>query len=345
MENCYKYQYNWQIGIYNFNIYTERTKLNMPFHYFNFRNDKSIRIKIFLTENTLEKNRIIAFCKEKGEQYTPDELNIFYNELNNLLDKNLKIENHVNKYYKYKNYLFAYFPYITDNFVLQYTNKYNYIKIYGNVNNLYRILLDFLTINQRYLPLHASSISKNNHSFSFIGESGGGKTSFLIKLLQKNYKFLADDSVFANNFKIFPTNYFLSVRKDFPNHPEINQITKNHKEEKVFIDIEKEVSSILLSNSINISKNTFYIIKPKEKKWEGISKMNEPFQAISHHSFWCTRFLIKKDVDNWIENKLRSSILFWEDKTKNAKEIVINFNEFEKEIDKFDNYFSYHKKY
>ena len=117
----YKHQYNWQIGIYNFNIYTERTKLNMPFHYFNFRNDKSIRIKIFLTENTLEKNRIIAFCKEKGEQYTPDELNIFYNKLNNLLDKNLKIENHVNKYYKYKNYLFAYFPYITDNFVLQYT--------------------------------------------------------------------------------------------------------------------------------------------------------------------------------------------------------------------------------
>ena len=73
--------------------------------------------------------------------------------------------------------------------------------------------------------------------------------------------------------------------------------------------------------------------------------MNEPFPAISHHSFWCTRFLVKKDIDNWIENKLRSSILFWEDKTKNAKEIVINFNEFEKEIDKFDNYFSYHKKY
>ena len=255
------------------------------------------------------------------------------------------MENHINRYYKYKEYLFAYFPYSTDNFVLQYTTNYNKIQLYGSKNNLYRIILDFLTINQRYLPLHASSISKNNHSFCFIGESGGGKTSFLIKLLQKNYKFLADDSVFANNFKIFPTNYFLSVRKDFPNHPEINQITKNHKEEKVFIDIEKEVSSILLSNSINISKNTFYIIKPKEKKWEGISKMNEPFPAISHHSFWCTRFLIKKDVDNWIENKLRSSILFWEDKTKNAKEIVINFNEFEKEIDKFDNYFSYHKKY
>lgn len=341
MERNYKYQYNWQIGVYSFNIYTE-TKLNMPFHYLNFRNDKKIRIKIFLNENILEKNRIISFCKEKGKQYTPDELRIFYQKINSLLNRNLKIENHINKYYKYKNYLFAYFPYITDNFVLQYSNKYNYIKIYGNANNLYRIILDFLTINQRYLPLHASAISKNNHSFSFIGESGGGKTSFLIKLLQKNYRFLADDSVFANNFKIFPTNYFLSVRKDFPNHPEINSIIKNHKEEKVFIDIEKEVSSILLSSSINISKNTFYIIKPKEKKWEGIAKMNEPFPAISHHSFWCTKFLVKEnmDLDKWIENKLRDSLFFWESKTKNAQTITINFNEFESEIEKFDDYFS-----
>ena len=334
----YKYQYNWQIGIYNFNIYTEKTKLNMPFHYFNFKSKKSIKIKIFLNENKLEKNRVIEFCKEQGKLYIPDELNIFYNKLNKLLDKNLKIENHINKYYKYKNYLFAHFPYITDNFILQYTNKYNYIKIYGNENNLYRIILDFLTIYQKYLPLHASTISKENHSFSFIGESGGGKTSFLIKLLQKDYKFLADDSVFANNFKIFPTNYFLSVRKDFPNHPEINEITKKHKEEKIFINIEKEVYSILLSDSINISKNTFYIINQKKKKWEGLTKMEEPFPAISHHSFWCTKFLIKENInmDKWIENKLKNSLSFWINKTKNAKELNINFNDFEKEIERFD---------
>ena len=343
MEKNYKYQYNWQIGIYDFNIYTKRTKLNMPFHYLNsVNNKKNIRIKIFLNEDILEKNRIISFCRKKGKEYIPDELDIFYHKINKLLDKNLKIKNHINKYYKYKNYLFAHFPYSSDNFILQYSDKYNYIKIYGNVNNLYRIVLDFLTINQRYLPLHASAISKNNHSFSFIGESGGGKTSFLIKLLQKNYKFLADDSVFANNFKIFPTNYFLSVRKNFPNHPEINKIIKNHKEEKVFIDIEKEVSSILLSNSINISKNNFYIIQSKENKWEGISKMNEPFPCIAHHSFWCTKFLIRdnKNLDKWIENKLKDSILFWENKTKNAEEITIDFNKFEKEIEKFDNYFS-----
>ena len=340
MEDYYKYQYNWKIGIYSFNIYTRKTKLNMPFHYLNFRNDKKIEIKIFLNENTLEKDKIISFCKEKGEEYIPEELDIFYHKINKLLKINLKIKDHINKYYKYKNYLFAYFPYSTDNFVLEYSNKFNYIKIYGNSNNLYRLILDFLTISQRYLPLHASAISKNNHSFSFIGESGGGKTSFLIKLLQKNYKFLADDSIFANNFKIFPTNYFLSVRKDFPNHPEINKMIKNHKEEKIFINIEKEVSSILLSDPINISKNNFYIIKPKEKKWEGITKMKEPFPCISHHSFWCTRFLIKKDLNKWIEKKLNDSILFWENKTKNIEEITINFKEFENEIEKFDIYFS-----
>lgn len=340
MESIYKYQYNWQIGIYEFNIYTQKTQLKMPFHYSNFKNDKKVRIKIFLNENTLEKNKMIMFCKEKAKQYIPNELSIFYQKINALLKKELKIENHINEYYKYKDCLFAYFPYSTDNFILQYTNKYNSLKIYGDVNNLYRIILDFLTINQRYLPLHASSISKNNHAFSFIGESGGGKTSFLIKLLQRNYKFLADDSVFANNFKIFPTNYFLSVRKDFPNHPEINHIIKDHKEEKVFIDIEKEVSSILLSNSINISKNKFYIIKTKKEEWGGISKMKEPFPCIAHHSFWCSKFLIKKELDIWMENKIKNSILFWENKTKNAEVININFNEFEKEIEKFDKYFS-----
>lgn len=66
--------------------------------------------------------------------------------------------------------------------------------------------------------------------------------------------------------------------------------------------------------------------------------MNEPFPAISHHSFWCTKFLVKenKDLDKWIENKLRDSLFFWENKTKNAQTITINFNEFESEIEKFD---------
>lgn len=217
--------------------------------------------------------------------------------------------------------------------------------MYGSKNNLYRIILDFLTINQRYLPLHASSISKNNHSFCFIGESGGGKTSFLIKLLQKKYNFLSDDSIFVNHKKIFPTSYFLSVRKDFPNHPEIKKIVENHKEEKIFINIEKDISSILLSKSVDISKNNFYIIKPKEKNWEGISKMSEPFPCIAHHSFWCTKFLMPKDIstskiDDWMKEKIKKSVLFWEKQTKNAEEIVLDFNKFEDEIEKYDRQFS-----
>ena len=250
------------------------------------------------------------------------------------------MENHINRYYKYENYLFAYFPYSTDNFVLQYTTNYNKIQLYGSKNNLYRIILDFLTINQRYLPLHASSISKNNHSFCFIGESGGGKTSFLIKLLQKKYNFLSDDSIFVNHKKIFPTTYFLSVRKDFPNHPAIKNIVKNHKEEKIFINIEKDISSILLSKSVDISKNNFYIIKPKEKIWEGISKMLEPFPCISRHSFWCTKFVIRNNIDKWIGEKIKKSVAFWENQTKNAEEIVLDFNNFEHEIEKYDKQFS-----
>lgn len=258
------------------------------------------------------------------------------------------MENHINRYYKYENYLFAYFPYSTDNFVLQYTTNYNKIQLFGSKNNLYRIILDFLTINQRYLPLHASSISKNNHSFCFIGESGGGKTSFLIKLLQKKYNFLSDDSIFVNHKKIFPTNYFLSVRKDFPNHPDIKKVIENHKEEKIFINIEKDISSILLSNSVDISKNNFYIIKPKDRNWEGISKMQEPFPCIAHHSFWCTKFLTNaidkslntNKIDKWMANKIERSVSFWEKQTRNAEEIVLDFNNFDNEIEKYDRQFS-----
>lgn len=252
----------------------------------------------------------------------------------------MSLENHINRYYKYKNQLFAYFPYSTDNFIMQYTLKYNTIKLYGNKENLYRIILDFLTISQKYLPLHASAISKNNNSFCFIGESGGGKTSFLIKLLQRQYDFLADDSIFANDKQIFPTNYFLSVRKDFPNHSEIKEIIKNHKEEKIFINIEREISSISLSKSINLSKNKFYIIKPKQREWKGILKMNEPFPCIAHHSFWCTKFIMKENLNNWIENKIKRTLSFWNEQTKNAQEITINFNDFEKEIQKYDEQFS-----
>ena len=66
--------------------------------------------------------------------------------------------------------------------------------------------------------------------------------------------------------------------------------------------------------------------------------MEEPFPAISHHSFWCTKFLIKENINmnKWIENKLKNSLSFWINKTKNAKELNINFNDFEKEIERFD---------
>lgn len=167
----------------------------------------------------------------------------------------------------------------------------------------------------------------------------------MIKLLQKKYNFLSDDSIFANNKEIFPTNYFLSVRKDFPNHPDIKKIVENHIEEKIFINIEKDISSILLSNSINISQNNFYIIKPKEKTWGGIRKMIEPFPCIAHHSFWCTKFLTNAldrsiDIDKWISNKLDMSITFWENQTRNAEEIILDFSNFEYEIEKYDRQFS-----
>ena len=84
MAICYKY--NWQIGVYNFNIYTQNQKLEMPFHNLNLaKHKKRIPINIWLNENEKDKEKIISFCKEKAMAYIPEELDLFYKNINQIL--------------------------------------------------------------------------------------------------------------------------------------------------------------------------------------------------------------------------------------------------------------------
>lgn len=83
--NIYKYYYNWKIGIYNFNIYTLNSKLDMPFHYLKGKEDIQITINILLNENEIEKKNMLLFCKKNCQNYVPEELEIFYKNINNIL--------------------------------------------------------------------------------------------------------------------------------------------------------------------------------------------------------------------------------------------------------------------
>ena len=52
------------------------------------------------------------------------------------------------------------------------------------------------------------------------------------------------------------------------------------------------------------------------------------------------RHIDTNKIDKWMKNKLERSVSFWEKQTRNAEEIVLDFNNFDNEIEKYDRHFS-----
>lgn len=196
-------------------------------------------------------------------------------------------------------------------------------------------MLDFFTVCNTYLPLHASAISNKDIATCIISDSGCGKTSFLIQLLKRGYTFLGDDSIFADDFGIFPVSKIMGVRKDFPNDERIAAIIKSHKEAKIAINIEQVAKSFVFPNLKNFKKMQFIVLENSTKSWKGLKKMSEPFPAILHHSFWCLSYFIQENQKEWLTNKVKSSILFWEEKLNTAKQFTVDFNNFESCVEDF----------
>ena len=62
----------------------------MPFHNSNLaynKNVKRITIDLWLNENVEDKEKVISFCKKTAKSYIPEELNIFYKDINQILRK------------------------------------------------------------------------------------------------------------------------------------------------------------------------------------------------------------------------------------------------------------------
>lgn len=332
----------WQIGNYIITIHTSQKIGPLPFQWVPAQKGIGIvPISIYLEENKTLKEQIIHFCEDRGRRFFPIELVNFYNVLNKTLGKHYSLKEHINKYYIYGNKIFAIFPYHTDDFVFQYSYKNNEILLWGNKNSLYRLILDLLTVSQKYIPLHASSIKKNKNCACLVSDSGCGKTSLLIQLLKRGYSFISDDSVFANDSGIFPVSKILTVRKDYPNHPKIEMITKRYKEEKIVINIEQIAKSFVTKEQIPWEQTTCYYLQKSKKTWKGLKQMLEPFPCIAHHSFWCMFYWTKMlgtsqgIQESWLQNKIENSVIFWEEKLQEIKPVTINLDCFEQNADDF----------
>lgn len=326
--------YYWKVGSLEFKICTNNKKIKLPYYPITEQKTEKL-ITIFLEEDEVKKQEILKKCQRTWKPCFPKELDIFYEVINKFLETKINFKNHVNSYYQKDNNIVGYFPYLSDDFILHYSYKTNNITLYGNEINLYRILMDFLTVYNNILPLHASSLKKENNVFTFISGSGGGKTSLILKLLQKDFEFITDDSLFISEDKIIPVSDQIAICKKFPNHPVIEKMVKNHKTEKTYIHLEK-IAKIAKPTSLKkCSKPIYYYLQNKETSWRNLYRMKEPFPCISHHSFWCLHYFVTENQKQWAENRVEESFGFWQNQLENIKPLYLNFENFEDCVEDF----------
>lgn len=325
----------WKVGSLEFKICTNNKKIKLPYYPITEQKAKTL-ITIYLEENESKKQEILKNCQRTWKPCIPKELEIFYEVINKFLETKINLKHHVNSYYQKDNEIIGYFPYPSDNFLLHYSYKTNNITLYGNEINLYRILMNFLTVYNNILPLHASSIKKGNNVFVFISGNGGGKTSLILKLLQKDFEFITDDSLFIFKDKIISVSDQIAICKKFPNHPVIEKIVKNHKREKTYIHLEKIAKIATPSSLEKSSKPTYFYLQNKETSWKNLYKMKEPFPCISHHSFWCLHYFVTENQKQWVENRVEHSFKFWQKQIEDIKPYYLNFEAFEDCVENFE---------
>ena len=319
-----------KIGNFIFNIYSYFPYRNLSFNKFP-QNQKydNIEINIHVIRLDSKVRKFINYCENEYIQFNPINLQVFYDSLNKYLDKHYDLKSHINKYYRRGNKVFAIFPYDNDNFYLHYSYDNNNIYLIGNEDNLNRIILDFLTSSSEILPLHSSAIGINKTALCILSDSGCGKTSLMLKLLEKHFSFITDDSLFSINNKVYRVSNIINVRKNFAENKIIDKyikkkINQNAFQEKVPINLNyfKNIIGFELGNSYN-NKKYLYISKDyydsKEKENTNIIKiMKEPFPSISHQSYWCFHYI----TDNYlikIQDIIKNSINYWEKELKDIK--------------------------
>lgn len=329
----YQNTYKLRIGNYNFNIITSK-KLDLS-NYINIEKNENleqVNLNIYLENSEELKNEFLNECKNM-KKFIPNDINLFYSELSKTMNKTYTSENLYNKFYTNGLENYYCFEYVTDNFYVYFKKNDNKIIIIGDENNLERIIVDFLTVSNIFLPLHAIAVAKNSREgLGFLGESGSGKTSLMIKLMEKDYSFLTDDALFMNKDNNFiRVNNSFSFRKKYSNNIKLQQYCKNINKDKITINLNLAKHLIKFKFIGKIEGYEFYKLNNVKK----IQELNEPFPCISKNSFWCLDFIVKKNKKEYINNLITNSVNEWNKIITNSQYIKIDFENFDKFTNEF----------
>ena len=153
----------------------------------------------------------------------------------------------------------------------------------------------------------------------------------MIKLLATHFSFITDDSLFVSHDKIKRIYNMMNVKKDYPNNLVISKkVSKQKNKEKIPINLGELTKKIgfELGNEysnkkfIYLYKNTDDLAQLKRGGKNVLTKLKEPFPAISTHSLWCLHYL--SDNRNYIKDLVQKSIKYWSNELNNINYIYTN---------------------
>ncbi len=152
-----------------------------------------------------------------GSKDIPAALQEFYSAMETLHISCIPPQRHCNSWWTETSTIWGYFPYETDNFFLRIMPDNLQVEIFGNENNLNRVILDILSCFAILPPLHGAAVTKNGRTAVLLGESGGGKTRILNSLIKKGYTYIADEEIFWIDNKIFCCGRVIVEKSGRPN--------------------------------------------------------------------------------------------------------------------------------
>ena len=299
-----KYKSIFNIGNYEMTIFSDDNNLILPNNEIPINKDLPIiKINIYITNQQRFRDAFFTTMENnKMHKRVPNELIEFYKNINKYFSYQHE-PNKYNTYYQYNDNVYAYFSYATDNFCLKYSYTDNDIYIVGSMSNLNRVLLDLITVSRKTLPIHASAVSYKDKTIGILCESGKGKTSLLIKLLEKGFGFISDDVLFVEEDTAYRVSNTISFRKKYPNNKYLEEIAKQYDNEKINIDLKQHADNLNFKLSNNASNFMLYIISDSE--YIDVRDMRQPYPCIAHESFWAMRFFNMRDSSKLIKDSFQ----------------------------------------
>ncbi len=320
------FNYKVCIGNYMFNINTHKENFRVPTHKeVEFDNNIPIlNITIWIDEN----EEYIEKIKQNidiGEEYLPESIIKSYNYLN--LDSN-KMKNRINKYVILNDVIYVHFRFPCEDFFLIYSLNSTEIFIVGNEIYLERIIIDFISLTSKTLPLHAGCFTFKDTCFLLLGTSNSGKTGVVLKMLKKGASYISDDIVYYKDGNAIRCCDYISIRKEYIDS-ELSDKVCFEKANKCYLyinDIEEK-----LKFNIKDKSKISQIILISPMKNENLLP-TELFPIFARDSMWCMD-IVGKQLPS-IENIIYSSTQYYNEllKKSNVKVMNINYLDYEKSV-------------